>query len=75
MRHVIDQYCSPNSSHPPIRTAIAILLLLFHFVMAGTPTEALKAFQQAAKAQKLEDAWKHTAQFEGASEEARKVVR
>jgi hypothetical protein len=33
--------------------------------MAGTPTEALKAFQQAAKVQTLEDVWKHTAQFEG----------
>jgi hypothetical protein len=51
-----------------MKTAIAFLILLCHSVMAGTPTEALKAFQQAAKDQKLEDAWKHTAQFEGASE-------
>ncbi len=43
--------------------------------MAGTPTEALKAFQQAAKDQKLENAWKHTAQFEGASEELTQYLK
>jgi hypothetical protein len=43
--------------------------------MAGTPTETLKAFQQAAKNQKLEDAWKHTAQFEGASEEVTQYLK
>ena len=42
---------------------------------AGTPTESLKAFQQAAKAQKLEDAWKHKAKFEGASEEVTQYLK
>jgi hypothetical protein len=45
-----------------MKTAIAFLILLCHSVMAGTPTEALKAFQQAAKDQKLEDAWKSRVQ-------------
>ena len=54
---------------------IAFLLLLCHLAIAGTPTEALKAFQQAAEDQKLEDAWKHTAQFEGASEEVTQYLK
>ena len=58
-----------------MKTALACLLLLCHSVIAGTPTEALKAFQQAAKDQKLEEAQKHTAQFEGASEDVSQYLK
>lgn len=52
-----------------MKIVIACLLLISTSVFAGTPSESLAAFQKATKEQKLEEAWKHTAQFEGASEE------
>jgi hypothetical protein len=52
-----------------------LLLLLCQPLMAGTPTEALKAFQQAAKEQKLEEAQKHMAQFEGASDKVKQYLK
>lgn len=58
-----------------MKSVIVILLLLCHSLLAGTPTEALKAFQQAAKDQKFEDAWKHTAHFDGASEEVTQYLK
>lgn len=58
-----------------MKAAVTSLLLLCHFAIAGTPTEALKAFQQAAKDQKLKDAWKYTAQFDGASEEVAQYLK
>jgi hypothetical protein len=58
-----------------MKAAVALLFLLCHFAIAGTPTEALKAFQQAAKDQKLEDAWKHPAQFDGASEKVTQYLK
>ena len=58
-----------------MKTVFVILLFLCHSLLAGTPTEALKAFQQAVKDQKFEDAWKHTAQFDGASEEVTQFLK
>lgn len=51
-----------------MKSAFFIFLTLCGSLFAGTPTEAFQAFQLAAQGQKFEDAWKHTAQFEGASE-------
>jgi hypothetical protein len=58
-----------------MKSVIAILLLLCHSLLAGTPAEALNAFQQAAKDQNFEDTWKHTAQFEGASKEVTQFLK
>ena len=58
-----------------MKTVFVILVFLCHSLFAGTPTEALKAFQQAVKDQKFEDAWKRTAQFDGASEEVTQYLK
>ena len=58
-----------------MKTVFSILLFLCHSLLAGTPTEALKAFQQAVKDQKFEDAWKQTVQFDGASPEVTQYLK
>lgn len=58
-----------------MKTLTLLLILLCQSLFAGTPTEALNAFGKAAKEQKFEDAWKHTAQFEGASEEVNNYLK
>lgn len=58
-----------------VKATVLLLLLLAQSLIAGTPTEALKSFQQATKDQKFDAAWQNTAQFEGASDDVTQYLK
>ena len=48
-----------------MKTIILLLTLFLHTAFAGTPSEALAAFQKSAQSKDFDATWKHVVKFEG----------
>lgn len=58
-----------------MKTFLTIVSLLISPLFAESPMEVLNAFKKAAQSENFAETWKHTAKFEGSSDEITKYLK